>query len=188
MPNLGEAIAQVRESVVAVMRIREVRRKTKGGKHGKKPVETVDYSLSFGSGFCVLDDRYIVTAFHVLNEGKAPDPTDRHYVFTVPANGEPAYHFPVIAIPVQHPDLDIAVLEIGPCATPDIHVPAMPVAFQPFEDGQRVLTVGFPAPEIHGLNVDAQGNFVAGQFFLKVTPTRALWPRTMISVRCPSMS
>ena len=43
----------------------------------------------------------------------------------------------------------------------------MPVAFQPFEDGQRVLTVGFPAPEIHGLNMDPQGNFVAGQFFLK---------------------
>jgi len=149
------------------MRIREVRRKKKGGKHGKKVAETVEYSWSFGSGFCVLDDRYVVTAFHVLNEGKAPDPKDRQYVFTVPANGDPAYHFPVIAIPVQHADLDIAVLEIGPCVEPGIHIPAVPVTFRPLEDGQRVLTVGFPAPEVQHLSIDPEGNFVGGQFFLK---------------------
>jgi hypothetical protein len=115
----------------------------------------------------VLDDRFVVTAFHVLNEGQAPDPDDRLYVFTVPANDKPAYHFPVVGVPIQRPEADVAVLEIGPSAEPGIHIPAMPVTCQPFEDGQRVLTVGFPAPEVHGLNIDAHGDFIAGQFFLK---------------------
>jgi hypothetical protein len=41
------------------------------------------------------------------------------------------------------------------------------VSFAAQQDGARVLTVGFPAPEILGLNIDAQGNYVGGQFFLK---------------------
>ncbi|MDO9556055.1 MAG: serine protease [Coriobacteriia bacterium] len=157
----------MRESVVAVMGVTEARRKSKTGKHGKKPVETVEYKLGFGSGFCVAEDRYVITAFHVLNDGKAPNPKTHFYVFTVPGNGEPAYHFPVTAIPVQRQDMDIAVLEIGVCEIPDVHLPAIGVTFEPFQDGQRVLTVGFPAPEVHGLNIGPQGNYLGGQFFLK---------------------
>jgi hypothetical protein len=41
------------------------------------------------------------------------------------------------------------------------------VSFANQADGTEVLTIGFPAPEIVGLNVDPQGNFVGGQFFLK---------------------
>ena len=167
MLELCETITVVRESVVAVMRIREKTRKTVGGSHAKKLQEKIEYSLSFGSGFCVVENRYVVTAFHVLNEGQAPDVLDRHYVFTVPGNGDPAFYFPVTSIPVQRQGVDIAVLELGVCNAPDLRLPALPVTFRPFEDGQRVLTVGFPAPEIHGLNMDPQGNFVAGQFFLK---------------------
>lgn len=167
VPSLSETIARVRQSAVAILRIREVHRGAKSGANGQQTGDTTDYSLSFGSGFCVLADQYVVTAFHVLNEGAAPDPNDRHYVFTVPDNGEPAYHFPVTSIPVQHPELDVAVLEIGPCSTPGIHVSALPVDFRPYEDGQRVLTLGFPAPEVHGLCMDPDGGFVSGQFFLK---------------------
>jgi len=166
MNALGEGIATVRESVVAIMRIREVRPKKKGGKNGK-PVEERQFSVSFGSGFCVVDDRFIVTAFHVLNEGKPPDPSDRHYAFTVPGNGAPAYRYPVSGIPIQHQDSDLAVLELGPCATPDRHLPGLPVSFEAIADGESVLTLGFPAPEVHGLNIDAQGNYRGGQFFLK---------------------
>ena len=174
MAELAETIERVRDSVVAVMRLREVRRSKSHGHHGKKPEETVEYTVSFGSGFCVLDDRYVVTAFHVLNDGAPPDASDRHYIFTVPANGELAYLFPVIGIPVQRPEPDIAVLEIGPCVTPDIHLRAMPVSFEPLQDGQPVLTIGFPAPEVHGLNFDPHGTFVGGQFFLKSHANRGI--------------
>ena len=174
MTELGETIERVRDSVVAVMRLREVRRSKTGGRHGKKPDETIEYTVSFGSGFCVLDDRYVVTAFHVLNDGAPPQPNDHHYIFTVPANGDFAYMFPVIDIPVQHQEPDVAVLEIGPCVTPGIHVPAMPVSLRPPEDGQPVLTVGFPAPEVHGLSFDPHGTFVGGQFFLKSHANRGI--------------
>jgi len=167
MPSLGESIAQVRESVVAVMRIRRIPADDETAGSGSGPPASSDYSISFGSGFCVLDNRYVITAFHVLNDGAPPDAGDRHYVFTVPANDERAYHFPVISIPVQRPESDIAVLEIGPCASGDIRLPALPISFTPYGDGQRVLTVGFPSPEIHGLGVNADGEFVSGQFFLK---------------------
>jgi len=43
----------------------------------------------------------------------------------------------------------------------------VPVSFAPRPDGSRVLTVGYPAPIIAGVNVDAQGNYLGGQFFLK---------------------
>jgi hypothetical protein len=41
------------------------------------------------------------------------------------------------------------------------------VTFAAQQDGSRVLTVGFPAPEVRGLNIDSQGNYIGGQFFLK---------------------
>lgn len=171
---LADTIGRVRASVVAVMRLRQVRRDSAGAQPGEAPGETDEYSVSFGSGFCVLDDRYVVTAFHVINDGAPSDADDRHYVFTVPENGEAAYVFPVVAIPVRRPEQDVAVLEIGPCATPGIHLPALPVSAVPLEDGQPVLTVGFPAPEIHGLNFDRHGDFVGGHFFLKSHANRGI--------------
>jgi hypothetical protein len=76
-------------------------------------------------------------------------------------------NFPVIAFPIERVDLDLAVIEIGPCATQGVHLPAVPVSFTPQADGTRVLTIGFPAPEVVGLNIDPQGNYLGGQFFLK---------------------
>jgi hypothetical protein len=149
--------------VVAVFRFRQVRSQTT--KKGK--VRPAQYNVGSGSGFSVVADRYVVTAFHVLNEGRPRNPQDKFLVFVVPGNGDPAFHFPVIAFPIERADLDLAVIEIGPCATQGVHLPAVPVSFTPQADGTRVLTIGFPAPEVVGLNIDPQGNYLGGQFFLK---------------------
>lgn len=163
MTDMMTAIPIVRESVAAILRIHMTRPETvKKGK--KRPAQ---FSCSFGSAFCVLSDRYLVTAFHVLNQGQPRNPDDRFYAFTVPANGGEAFHFPVVGFPVERPNLDLAVLEMGACATAGVHMPALPVSFTPRPDGTRVVTAGYPAPEIQSINVDPQGNYGGGQFFLK---------------------
>lgn len=161
--DLVAAIPVVRKSVVAIFRYRLVRPETT--KKGK--VRPAEYKVGWGSGFCIVSDRYVVTAFHVLNDGQRRNPSDRFVAFVVPGNDDPAYHFPVTGFPVERPDLDLVVLEIGQCATAGIQLPAVPVTFAAQQDGSRVLTVGFPAPEISRLNIDSQGNYIGGQFFLK---------------------
>jgi hypothetical protein len=157
-------IPAVRESVAAILRIRMTRPETE--KKGK--VRSAQFQAALGgSAFCVVADRYLVTAFHVLKGAQPRYPADRFYAFTVPGNGDPASHFPVTAFPVERPDLDIAVLEIGPCATAGIHIPAVLVSFAPRPNGARVVTVGFSAPEIVGLKVSAQADHGVGQFLLK---------------------
>lgn len=165
MADLTTAIPIVRESVAAILRIRSIRPETV--KKGK--VRPAQFQAIFsGSAFCVVADRYLVTAFHVLNGGQPRIPADKFYAFVVPGNGDQAYHFPVAAFPVESPDLDIAVLEIGPCTIAGVHIPSVPVSFAPRTDGTRVITVAYPAPEIVGLNVDPQGNYLGGgQVFLK---------------------
>jgi len=160
---LGQAIVSVRESVVALFRYRQTRPQTL--KKGK--IRPAQYNGGWGTAFCVVKDRYLVTAFHVLNGGQPRNPLDRFIVFVVPANGNAAFHAPVTDFPVERPDLDLAILEIGAFLTSGIHLPAVPVTFSPLLDGAGVLTVGFPAPEIVGLNIDQQGNYAGGQFFLK---------------------
>jgi hypothetical protein len=164
MTDPSTAIPTVRESVAAILRIRMM--PPAAMPDGNARPAQFQATLG-GSAFCVVADRYLVSAFHVLNGGKARNPADKYYAFIVPGNGDPAFHFPVTSFPVERADLDIAVLEIGPCVTSGIHIPAVPVSFGQRPDGARVLTVGFPAPEIVGLNVDAQGNYRGGQFFLK---------------------
>jgi len=158
-----QAIQKVRDSVVAILCIHVV--PSEIADEGEGPLGR--FNCSFGSGFCVTADRYLVTAHHVLNGGEPRDPKDRYYALTVPGNGAPAYHFPITAFPIERPGLDLAVLEIGPCPTPDIHLPALPVSFQPFPDGTPVVTVGYPSPEIASIEVDPQLNYLGGQFFLK---------------------
>jgi hypothetical protein len=164
MAELATAIPIVRDSVAAVLRIRMTRPETV--KKGKVRPAQFQASLG-GSAFCVVADRYLVTAFHVLNGGQPRNPADRFYAFVVPGNGDPAFHFPVVGFQVERPDLDVAVLEIGTCATADVHIPALPVSFTPRPDGTRVITVGYPAPQIVSFNVDPQGNIGGGQLFLK---------------------
>ena len=164
MAELTTAIPIVRESIAAVLRIRMTRPETV--KKGKVRPAQFQASLG-GSAFCVVADRFLLTAFHVLNGGQPRNAGDRFYAFVVPGNGGPALHFPVVGFPVERADLDLAVLEIGPCATAGVHIPALPVSFTPRRDGTRVVTLGYPAPQIVGLNVDPQGDYRSGQFFLK---------------------
>ncbi len=161
--SLCSAIATVRESVVAIFRFREMRPQTT--KKGK--VQPAQFNVGWGSGFAVVADRYVITAFHVLNGGQPRSPKDKFLAFVVPGNGNPAFHFHVVGFPLERADLDLAVLEIGPCTTQGIHLPALPISFAAQPDGARVLTMGFPAPEVAGINVDAQGTYLGGQFFLK---------------------
>jgi hypothetical protein len=110
----------------------------------------------------------LVTAFHVLNGGEPRNTGDKFYAFVVPGNADDAHHFPVVNFPVERPDLDIAVLEVGPCATAGVRIPAVPVSYASRPDGARVFTIGYPSPEIGSVNLDAQGNYLGGgQFFLK---------------------
>jgi Trypsin-like peptidase domain len=163
MAGLKAAIPKLRDSVAAVLMTRMMKPETVVA--GK--VEPAQFAFSWGTGFCVIADRYLVTAFHVLNEGKPRDPTAKLHALVVPGNGASALTFPVVAFPVERQDLDIAVLEIGPCRTPGSHLPPVPVTFAPQADGTEVLTMGFPAPEVGALNMDPQGDFVSGSFFLK---------------------
>jgi hypothetical protein len=163
MTDLKAAIPRLRESVTAILRLRMTKPETV--KKGK--VRPAQFEGGWGSAFCVLSDKYLVTAFHVLNGGKPRDPATKYYALVVPGNGDPFFYFPVVAFPIERADLDIAVLEIGACSTAGVHLPALPVSFAPHADGTQVLTIGFPAPEIGGLNADPQGNFLGGQFFLK---------------------
>jgi hypothetical protein len=164
MANLTTVIPVVRESVAAILRIHRLKPETV--KKGKVRPAKFRVGLA-GSAFCIVANRYLMTAYHVLNDGQQRDPQDKFYAFIVPQNGDTAYHFPVISFPTERPDLDIAVLEIGPCATAGVHLSAIPVSFAQQADGNRVVTVGFPAPEIAGLNLDQHGNYLGGQFFLK---------------------
>lgn len=153
--SLECAIATTRESIVAVFRYHLL------------DAQTNQYRIGWGSGFGIVTDRYVLTAHHVLNDGQPRDPQDKFLVFVVPSNGPQAFYFPVFGFPLERPDVDLAILEVGPCATDGIHLPALPVSFGAHVDGSHVTTVGFPAPEVSGINIDQQGNYAGGSFFLK---------------------
>jgi hypothetical protein len=163
MSHLVHAIPTVRRSVVSILRIHKAQPLAAQKADGVQ----AQFNCSFGSGFCVSDDRFLVTAHHVLNDGNPRDPADRFYAFIVPYNGEPAYHFPVTGFRLERPELDLAVLEMGASDTPGIHLPALPVSFDPMPDGAPVVTVGYPSPEITSINIDAELNYRGGSFFLK---------------------
>ena len=165
MADLKVAIPNLRASVVAILRTRlETQQTTQNGQ-----IVPAQYEVGWGSGFCIVSDRYLITAFHVLSGAvNTPrNPQSKFYALVVPGNGDPYYTFPVIGFPLERQDIDIAVLEIGPSAAAGVHLPAVAVTFNPQADGTEVLTIGFPAPEIGGLNMDANHNFLAGAFFLK---------------------
>jgi hypothetical protein len=162
--SLAVAIPKLRESITAILRLRLT--KPESVDQGK--VVPAQYEVGWGSGFCVVLNKYVITAFHVLSGGNPTrDPAAKFYALVVPKNGDPFYCFPVVSFPLERADLDIAVVEIGPCSTPGIHLWALPISFALQPDGTQVLTMGFPAPEVAGLHADPQGNFLGGQFFLK---------------------
>jgi len=162
--DLVRASASVRDSILAVLRIR---RSPTLQTHGSPPIQ-IQFEVSIvGTAWCVVADRLLLTAYHILNNGQSRDPQDRFYAFSVPGNGEVAYHTPVTSFLIESPQADMVILEIAPPAPPMPPVPAVAVTFALQQDGQRVLTYGFPAPSVAGANVDQNGNWLGGNFFLK---------------------
>lgn len=162
--DIAKAIPRVRGSIAAILRLHTVQ---PARIHKGKPQPAKIQATITGTAFCILKDRYLATAHHVLNGGKARDTNDRFYAFVVPTNGDHAHHFSVVGFPIEKSDLDIAVLEIGACSNKDVHVENLPITFGRQQDGTRIITLGFPAPEIAAVNLDKDGNYAGGQFFLK---------------------
>lgn len=163
MSDLSRAIQQTGNSVAAILRLHTLKPATVK-KGTAKPLK---FRASIvGSAFCVVENRILLTAHHLFNDGKPRDPKDRFYAFIVPQNGPKVYHFPVVQYPFESLDLDMALIEVGPCGTAGVKIPALPVTTEAQPDGSRVLTIGFPSPEITALNVDQNGDYIGGQFFL----------------------
>lgn len=132
-----------------------------------KPAQA-SYSVQWGSGFCIVDNKYVVTANHVLLENnKVRNPKTKFYAFIVPKNGNAAFYYPVTAFTLERKDIDMAILELGPCSDSKQNLPASPITFSTPSDGSKVITVGFPSPEVHAINADKNGNYKGGNFLLK---------------------
>ncbi len=164
MASIVSAVHSARDSLVALLRVHTVR--AASAKKGRARPPNFGVAI-VGSAFCIVANRYLVTAYHVFNDGKKRDPNDKFYAFVVPQNRDQAFYFPVIGFPVEDVNLDLALVEVGPPTTPGITIPAVPVTFTPQPDGARVLTFGFPAPAISRANLDPRGNWAGGEFFLK---------------------
>jgi len=154
MSDFPSAIAAVRDAVCGILRIRPVR----PGAH--------EFQVAFvGTGWCFSPRRYLATAHHVFDDGKARNPSDKFYAFVVPDNGPVAYHAPVVAVPFEDPVIDMAILEVAPPAS--YRLSAVPVTFARPRDGSHVLTYGFPSPTIAAASVDQDGNWLGGNLLLK---------------------
>ncbi|HEX5314770.1 MAG TPA: serine protease [Gammaproteobacteria bacterium] len=160
-PEPADVIPRLRESVVAILRLHPNARS-----HAKKDGGTFEGSI-VGTAFCVLANRYLLTAHHILAGGAKRLERDRFVAFAVPRNGRDAVHFPVTGFPLERPDLDFAVLAIEPGATAGFALPALALGFEEERDGAAVLSLGFPAPKVVKLGVDPAGNYRGGEFFLK---------------------
>jgi len=164
MTNLPQAIAAIRDSVVAVLRVRM----SKPAKQKKGKIRPPQFQVSIvGTAWCIVDDKYIVTAYHIFNGGKPRIISDKFYVFTVPQNGPKAFHFPVSNYILEDASSDMAIVEIGPSPIPDARIKSCPITFKTQTDGAKALTYGFPAPKIGSAKVDQDGNWQGGDFFLK---------------------
>lgn len=164
MLNLVQAISAVRDSVVAVLKVHM----SKPAKQQKGKIRPPQYQISLvGTAWCIVDDKYVVTAYHIFNNGKPRIESDKFNVFAVPQNGPRAFHFPVTGYILEDKVSDVAILEVGSPLSPDAKIKSCPITFKPQIDGAKVLTYGFPAPEIKSASVDQDGNWKGGNFFLK---------------------
>jgi hypothetical protein len=164
MTNLMKAISVIRDSVVAVLRVHM----SKPAKQKKGRIRPPQFKISLvGTAWCIVDDKYMVTAHHVFNGGKPRMKSDKFYIFIVPQNGPKAFHIPVTNYILEDARSDMAIIEIGPSPTPDARTKSCPITFKRQIDGAKALTYGFPSPEIKSANVDQDGNWQGGNVFLK---------------------
>ena len=162
--EIASVIAAVRDAVVAILRIHPLPLDSEPS----APASVPQFQVSLvGTAWCIVENRFLVTAYHVFNNGAARDPNDRFYVFAVPQNGPAAYPTVVTGFPIEDSNTDMAVLEIARPLPPAPHLPAVPITFERQLDGQSVVTYGFPSPVIATVSVDPNGNWIGGDFFLK---------------------
>ena len=152
--SLTDAINSVRNSVCAVLRIRPTGN------------NQADGSI-VGSAWCVVDNKFLVTANHIFNDGQQRDPDDRFFVFSVPDNGSPAYHVPVVSFPLEDAISDMAIIEIDSNANQDFSTKNIPITLRQHQDGEPILTIGFPEPVIENFEIDHNFNYKTGSLFLK---------------------
>ncbi len=164
MTELTKAIDSIRDTVAAVMRIHPVKQPNHKSKQAAAPPFQV---AIVGTAWCIVQNRYFLTANHVLNGGQPRDSSDRFFLLVVPQNGDRAYHMPVTGFELEDTGADMAIIEIAPSSVPSIRIAPLPVTVDIQSDGARVVTCGFPAPEIVQARVDTTGNWLGGELFLK---------------------
>ena len=149
-----QAIANVRNAVGAILRLHRL------------PNNQINAAI-VGTGWCIVENRYLVTAQHVFNNEQPRDANDRFFVFCVPQNGMSAYHAPVVSFPLEDIHNDIAIIEIDASINQSFRLQSVPVTFRKHLDGEKVLTYGFPAPKVFQAQVDNNLNWMGGSLFLK---------------------
>ena len=149
-----QAIATIRNAVCGVLRIHPLQ-------DGRVHTSMV------GTAWCIVENRYLVTAYHIFNGGQKIDPNDRFFVFSAPQNGLQVFHVPVVSFHLEDPSNDMAIIEIDPSGNRDFSVSIIPVTFRPHQDGEKVLTFGFPAPKVSQTQIDQNLNWLEGNLFLK---------------------
>lgn len=152
--ELIDAISSIRNSVCAILKIH------------RESHQTFQVSI-VGTGWCIEAKRIIVTAFHVFNNQQPRDTNDKFYALFVPDNGPRAWHTPVVNFHLEDSSLDMAILEIDPTPLQSLNITAIPISFKDIPDGKRVITCGFPSPQIVNARVDRNGNWGGGDLFLK---------------------
>ena len=148
------SIASIRNSACAILKIH------------RESQQTFQISV-VGTGWCIVPKQFIITAFHIFNNGQQRDLSDKFFAFFVPDNGPRAWHTPIVNFHLEEPTIDMAILEIDPNPLQALEISAIPVTFKKIPDGERVITCGFPAPIIANARVDRNGNWLGGNLFLK---------------------
>ena len=142
---LEDDIAAIRNSVVAVLRV-----------HKKSKTEfTIGLS---GSAWCVIENRFFVTAYHVLNQGKPRDQNDKYEILRAPDNGPKLQRIPVLGFVLEDPKSDYAIMEVDSQATARLGFHAIEILVDPIADGAKVFTYGYPSPKVQTVNIDPTGH------------------------------
>lgn len=148
------AISTVRDAVCAVLRVH--------------PLPNNQFNVSIvGTAWCVVDNKYVVTANHIFNNGQHRDPSDRFFVFSVPKNGPVALHVPIVSFVLEDSTYDMAIMEIDTSSNPSFSLRRVSVTFRAHYDGERVLTIGFPAPQIVQAQIAPDLTWRGGELLLK---------------------
>ncbi len=163
--ELVAATPMTRHATAAILRVR--RGKVTAAKKGKAARPQKYDADIVGSATCIVANKYLLTAHRVLNGGEARQPDDKYYAMIAPDNGTQLFHFPIVSFALESADLDLAVLEMGPCVNGNKRLVALPLSMREVDDGTSVIAVGYPASPVFELEVDAEGNYLSGSSELK---------------------